>query len=94
MIENEDFKTLRRHTRQEAAGILNVYERWLKEWVSDNLVPHQRKREVRGRTETSASTGPGAADSEDETAPAAGGPGLSGSPSAEHVARFRNLRLA
>ncbi len=48
MTENDELKTLRRYTRQEAALMLNINDRWLKEWVSENLVPHQRKGQVRG----------------------------------------------
>lgn len=48
MNENDDFKTLRRYTHKEAAAKLNLPIWWLKDWVSKDLVPHQRKGEVRG----------------------------------------------
>ena len=46
--ENDDFETMRRYTRQEAADNLRINDRWLKEWVTDGRVPHQRKGKVRG----------------------------------------------
>jgi hypothetical protein len=48
MIEDDDFKTYRRYTRQEAAAMLHIDDRWLKEWVTKQCIPHQRKGEVRG----------------------------------------------
>ena len=120
MNEDDDFKTLRRYTRQEAAAKLNIDDGWLKAWVTANCVPHQRKGKVRGvwftyddivaigrmlpelmttrqangRAEAGAAAGPGAAGGEEPTTPAGDAAGLSGSLSAEQVARFRNLRLA
>lgn len=41
----EDFKTLRRYSRQEVAAILKVKDSWLKEWVWKRVVPHQRSGE-------------------------------------------------
>ena len=38
----EDFKTLRRYTRQEAAAILQVKDSILRSLVSKRAVPHQR----------------------------------------------------
>ena len=48
MIDRDDFKIERRYTRDEVAELLNIRDRWLKEWVSKNLIPHQRKGEVKG----------------------------------------------
>ena len=42
MTENDDVKTLRRYTRAEAAATLNIPDTWLKVWVTDGLMPHQR----------------------------------------------------
>ena len=42
---DDDFKTLRRYSRQEAAAILKVKDSWLKKWVWKRLVPHQRSGE-------------------------------------------------
>ena len=42
MTENDDFKILRRYTRAEVAQALNIPDAWLKGWVSDRAVPHQR----------------------------------------------------
>ena len=121
MYEDEDFKTLRRYTREEAAAKLNIDDLWLKAWVTANCVPHQRKGKVRGvwftyddvlaigrmlpelmtkrqangRAETGVATGPGPAGGEEEKAtPAPDAAGLSGSVSADQLARFRNLQRA
>ena len=42
MIIDDDFKTLRRYTRREAATLLRIPEAWLKEWVTSRVVQHQR----------------------------------------------------
>lgn len=39
---------LRRHTRAEAASLLNVPESWLRRWVTEGRIPHQRSGKVRG----------------------------------------------
>lgn len=48
MIDNDDFKIERRYTRDEVAELLNIKDRWLREWVTKNRIPHQRKGTVRG----------------------------------------------
>ena len=47
MIE-EQLAPVRRYTRAEAAGALNVPETWLKRWVTERWIPHQRKERQRG----------------------------------------------
>ena len=47
MIE-EQLAPVRRYTRAEAARALNVPETWLKRWVTERRVPHQRKGRQRG----------------------------------------------
>ena len=42
MSNPDDFASLRRYTRNEVAATLNIPEPWLKVWVTDDLVPHQR----------------------------------------------------
>jgi hypothetical protein len=38
-----DLGALRRYTRTEAAAMLNIPDHWLRDWVSQHRVPHQRK---------------------------------------------------
>jgi hypothetical protein len=33
----------RRYTRSEAAAMLNIRDYWLRDWVSQHRIPHQRK---------------------------------------------------
>ena len=47
MIE-EQLAPVRRYTRAEAARALNVPETWLKRWVIERRVPHQRMGRQRG----------------------------------------------
>ncbi len=44
----DDFKTLRRYTRLEAAHLLRIPDTWLKRWVTSRSVPHQRSGNVKG----------------------------------------------
>lgn len=39
---DDDFKTLRRYSRQEAAALLHIRDSWLKVWVTDDVIPHRR----------------------------------------------------
>lgn len=43
-----DFVELRRYRRVEAAAALNIPETWLKNWVTERKVPHQRSGKSRG----------------------------------------------
>lgn len=47
MIE-EQLAPVRRYTRAEAARALNVPETWLKRWVTERRIPHQREGRQRG----------------------------------------------
>ncbi len=42
MTDHDNFTALRRYTRQEAAARLNISDSWLKHWVTQRTVPHQR----------------------------------------------------
>ncbi|WP_341927875.1 hypothetical protein [Nocardioides psychrotolerans] len=42
MTDHTDLIAFRRHTRKEAAVMLNVPDTWLKVWVTADKVPHQR----------------------------------------------------
>lgn len=42
MTDDHDLTALRRYTRKEAAAMLNSPDTWLKVWVTDDKVPHQR----------------------------------------------------
>jgi hypothetical protein len=42
MTDHDDFTALRRYTRHEAAARLNISDSWLKGWVTQRAVPHQR----------------------------------------------------
>jgi hypothetical protein len=44
----DDFRTLRRYTRSEAATALNLKQYLLRDWVAARRVPHQRTGRVRG----------------------------------------------
>lgn len=41
-VDDNDLKTLRRYSRQEAAALLHISDSWLKRWVTEDVVPHQR----------------------------------------------------
>jgi hypothetical protein len=41
-LDDNDFKTFRRYSRRDAANLLHVPDSWLKNWVTNNAVPHQR----------------------------------------------------
>jgi hypothetical protein len=41
-VDDNDLKTFRRYSRQDAAALLNAPDSWLKTWVTDDVVPHQR----------------------------------------------------
>lgn len=41
-VDDNDLKTLRRYSRQDAAALLHISDSWLKGWVTDGVVPHQR----------------------------------------------------
>ena len=48
MDTTDAFVKLRRYSRAEVAAELNIYETWLKKWVTARCVPHQRSGEERG----------------------------------------------
>ena len=48
MTADDDFKTLRRHTREEAVQQLHIPPTWLKRWVTEREVPHHRSGQERG----------------------------------------------
>ena len=41
-VNDNDLKTLRRYSRQETAALLHISDSWLKGWVTEDAVPHQR----------------------------------------------------
>lgn len=45
---SDELRTLKRYKRADAAQLLNIPEHWLRDWVSQDLVPHQRKGTTRG----------------------------------------------
>lgn len=42
MEDIDELKALRRYTREEVADLLGIPETWLKRWVTEDAVPHQR----------------------------------------------------
>ena len=48
MIDNDDFRTLRRYRSEEVVALLGLKKTWLKRWVTSHTVPHHRSGEERG----------------------------------------------
>jgi hypothetical protein len=47
-VIEEQLASVRRYTRAEAAQALNIPETWLKRWVTNRCVPHQRSGQPGG----------------------------------------------
>lgn len=41
-FDDNDFRTFRRYSRHDAAALLHIPDSWLRGWVTDDAVPHQR----------------------------------------------------
>ena len=95
---DEDFRTLRRYTRSEAAIALNLPPYLLRDWVSARRIPHQRTGRVKGVWFTHADVtwiGAHLADlmpSPRSSTPLTAGPADDADADADLVNRFAGLR--